>query len=278
MANLFSFSCKILKEAKMARDTTMLMCAHLSNDDRHAQAELAYETAIRAGEHDFKEVLKINERLQTIFNDHKPKETAYFVTVRPDEKKCNFTTFVDKTKDFVDRKPIDEFQLSFEQKGNNDDDIGVGFHAHMMIKAPSWRSKGECLRAVQSTFKDIAAPNCIQVEMTKTPDKVVQEYLVKYQSKDGHKIITKESDDKWRQRTNIPPLITTSIQLSELRASLSSPMTGHNDDDNQEKLGGSPPSLRSGSSPRQKQNSQRSLSATSARASHKMGEILVSFS
>jgi hypothetical protein len=129
---------------------------------------------------------------------------TYLITVRPNEGH-DFATFYDTVRRFVDRKTITNFTLTFEQKGTSDETLGHGMHVHI-VAVTTCRSKGELLRAAISTFKHLAADNCVDVKLCRTPKMVVDNYFVAYQSDDGHKEATREWDALWRSRLGVQPL------------------------------------------------------------------------
>lgn len=129
----------------------------------------------------------------------------YFITVRPDTTKVKFVDFYNDVKRFVDRKCFIDYKLSFEQKGMSAETLGNGFHLHI-VASMKQRSKGEVLRDTQNTFKGYTAANCIEVLTTKNPAELVENYLVNYQSDDGHKAPTLEWDAMWRKRENLESL------------------------------------------------------------------------
>lgn len=140
-----------------------------------------------------------------------PKEVpGFFITIRPDDTKCNFIDFKDKCLKLVQRTCFKEYALSFEQKGTSPEDLGKGFHCHIVAKMKQ-RSKGEALRDITSSFKTwidqgMIAPNCIDVCITKNPEELVNRYLIAYDSDDEHKALTKSWDDLWRQHNEVLPL------------------------------------------------------------------------
>lgn len=125
---------------------------------------------------------------------------TFMITIRPECKKVSFEKFYDDVYDYLERKMFcgkHIYAVRFEQKGTSDETLGHGFHVHI-ISETNCRSKGEVLRNTISTFKNYCAANCIQVDLCKNPEETKQKYLIDYESKDGHKIVTKEWDDKWR--------------------------------------------------------------------------------
>lgn len=148
---------------------------------------------------------------------------SYFITVRPDTSKTTLANFIDMVKYCVSRRCFHTYILSFEQKGLTEDEYGKGFHCHI-IATMTQRSKGEVLRDIKSTFKTIAAENCIQVDVLRKERDVdrVKKYLTDYESNDGHKIATRNADMAWRQQVglhdlyeNVLPSIKSDIRQQE---------------------------------------------------------------
>lgn len=143
--------------------------------------------------------------------------TTYFITIRPDTTKTTFSEFYNDVKRFISRKCFVSFTLSFEQKGTTTETLGHGYHVHIVAKMKQ-RSKGQVLRDTQSTFQHTTANNCIDVSMCHNPEQHVQRYLIDYESKDEHKIETKEWDTIWRTTNDLQ-----ATYIDELPTSLSSP-------------------------------------------------------
>lgn len=164
--------------------------------------ERAYNNAMRDFENNARLGIQLMLRFKEIaaeegLIDYAPTKKTWFITIRPKCDAITFEAFKDKIMKFVARKCFLKWSLSFEQKGVSDDTLGNGFHCHI-IAHMNQRSKGEVLRDTTSTFKDCTAANCIQVDLCKNPEALKQGYLLNYESEDGHKIVTKEWDDKWR--------------------------------------------------------------------------------
>lgn len=185
-----------------------------------------YETNLKVHRNEFKEILKIASQLHEDYLEITGKTTKqwYFITIRPDENKITFEEFYNKVMKFTNRKCIVDCSSSFEQKGSNIENIGKGFHVHIIANG-TWRSKGECLRDTQSTFISCTAPNCIQVIPTNEPEKIKQNYLIEYKSDDDHKIVTKEMDAQWRLQNNINEIYEGPLppRASPVSAPVSSP-------------------------------------------------------
>lgn len=153
----------------------------------------------------FKEISLENENLKNDF---------YFITIRPNEKIINFIKFKKMIELYISQKVILDYKYSFEQKGTCIEDLGIGFHCHLICSF-SYDRKSKILHNVCKFFKDVAASNCIQVDKCKNPEELIQNYLVDYISNDEHKECTKIWDNAWRQQEGL-------LKLYEL--SLSSPI------------------------------------------------------
>jgi len=116
------------------------------------------------------------------------------------------------------------YKLSFEQK--DESGSGHGFHAHIVCDTKH-RSKGECLRDTISSFRKVCEENCIDVQVTKNPEDIVNNYLLNYKSDDNHKAPTQEGDKMWRNRIGLADLYDNDLPCSVGRC-LSSPGTASN--------------------------------------------------
>lgn len=184
-----------------------------------AAYDIAFDIGCKGALAEIRRMKKMKEVIEQEFNELMGIETeaptsGFFITIRPDDSKCDFHDFKKKIESFVSRKCFIEYTYSFEQKGTTPSEIGNGFHCHIVAKMKQ-RSKGEVLRDTLNTFKDWIekgwiASNCIDVVITKNPEKLVLNYLVKYESDDGHKVATKAIDELWRSSMAIAPLYVLS--------------------------------------------------------------------
>lgn len=143
---------------------------------------------------------------------------TFMITIRPECKKINLHTFKKDVDDYIKRKMFTNIYIcSYEQKGTTMDTLGNGFHVHIIAET-TCRSKGEVLRNTISTFQHYTAANCIQVDICKNPEGVINDYLIDYKSQDGHKEITKEWDSIWRTQEGLasPIKSNTGPQIIEL--------------------------------------------------------------
>lgn len=160
----------------------------------------------------FCEILEFSKTMHSLyldkmgFNNHK---NFYFITIRPNDN-CEFIDFKNKINEFLSRKCFLEYTYSFEQKGTSLSTLGQGFHVHIIANMIQ-RSKSEVLRDTLSSWNawinmKWISPNCIQVDTTKNPNKLINDYLICYKSDDNHKETTKEWDNLWREKLGLSNL------------------------------------------------------------------------
>lgn len=178
-------------------------------EENKTYIEGAYNMIVDCECKEFIEICKIAKKLHEIYKIEIGMETYnwYHISIRPDDKKILFEDFYENVRKLVSRKCFKRFHLVFEQKSIEGEEVGKGFHCHIvgdMLQA----SKGEVLRDIKSTFNKMIkegqiAENCIQVDPTRNPDEIVEKYLTAYESADGHKELTKITDKIWREKMNL---------------------------------------------------------------------------
>lgn len=133
----------------------------------------------------------------------------YFITIRPDDTKCDIFEFKTKIETLLTRKCFVQGKYSFEQKAimPNVEEMGKGFHCHIVCEMLQ-ASKGQVLRDIKSTFSTwikngLITENNIDVRGTKNPDEIIEKYLLEYESDDNHKEVTRAMDELWRTSINL---------------------------------------------------------------------------
>lgn len=202
----------IFAQAKSIRNKAKKLKARFADDPEFANK--TYESIIKIEKEEFREILMIAKELHEVYTEVTGLNTkpSYFITIRPREE-ITFKTFHDTVCKFMKRKIFINWTLSYEQKSIEGN--GEGFHVHIVANT-THRSKGECLRDTQSTFKDIADHNCIQVDLTYGPETLIQNYLVDYKADDNHKECTQNGDRIWREKNKIQHLYTNIDELLKL--------------------------------------------------------------
>lgn len=134
----------------------------------------------------------------------KNNNNTYMVTVRP-KPGVEWEEFRKQTdKTCMKSKQIEKCAYTYEQKAETEDKLGEGFHMHMVCK---WNKPwSQVLQSCKAAWGKLADENCIKVRECPNPEEVLQDYMVDYKSKDGHKDKTKEMDTLWRQRMGLQPV------------------------------------------------------------------------
>lgn len=181
--------------------------------DYKEEYQKIYLSALDSEMKKFEEYLEFSSRLHERYVEmcgSAKGDREYFITIRPDTTKCDFIDFKSKVEKFVSRKCFIDYTYSFEQKGESYEDLGKGFHVHIVAKMKQ-ASKSNVLRDTLSSWndwisKDLIAPNCICVVPTNNGAKLVQDYLLEYKSDDEHKEPTKKWDEIWRTNESLDKL------------------------------------------------------------------------
>lgn len=217
--NFYTLACKLNRQIK--KDAAEKHLQHM-----HAKLEKSYESCEEEARNhairQFKENASLGIELMIEFKQlalekglytEKIKQT-FFITIRPNEKDITFDDFKTLVGKFIERKCFSTFELVFEQKAT-EPPYGHGFHCHILAQMTQ-RSKGDVLRCTQSTFKNCASANCIQVDCVKKPEDIerIRGYILEWQSDDDHKSATKDADIAWRQELGLLPVYSDARQLS----------------------------------------------------------------
>lgn len=203
---------------------------HIDNND-FVDKEQFKENLKKSMYNEFKETAELGIDLMLMFRELADKKglsnerltSTYFITIRPDENKCTFEQFYSIIYNLVKRKCFINYTLSFEQKGEDEHNLGKGFHVHIIGKVKQ-KGKQELIRDIYSSVHLICDKNCIQIDYIKTNKDLdnIMNYITNYNSNDDHKIATKECDDLWRK---IIGLKTTYVD--DLPATIKSDVAGY---------------------------------------------------
>lgn len=197
--------------ARMRRDAQRDASHFLNDHDAYREAydlstALSMKTFIRDVEKSFElEALYKSMRAESPLG--KATSRRFFITIRPDESKCDFDTFKLLVEQYLQRKMFEDFEMSFEQKGHDDPTtMGKGFHCHIIGHMnPLYKDKSKIIRDTYSTFKNVLDQNAIQVDCLRTNADLerVRGYIVDYTSNDDHKVTTKQYDAMWREAAGL---------------------------------------------------------------------------
>lgn len=100
------------------------------------------------------EYMKLSEELKEEIQESEYPMTEYmFITINPFPD----TTLMHLHKSvraFLRLKPVQGYIYVTEQRGTNDDEVGKGFHIHMIIRQ-NWLKKSHFKRDISRVFKDV---------------------------------------------------------------------------------------------------------------------------
>lgn len=183
-----------------------------SKEQREIARKIATEMAWQQYEQDVETGLKayaiFQEKLQAMGMS---RTNWYLITIRPPTA-VDWNAFLERVKLLITRRCFREWTLSFEQKGTTEDTLGNGFHVHI-VASVTQRSKGELLRDISSTMKGLIGSEGIDIEPTRNPGTIIQNYLIDYKSNDGHKELTHEWDTRWRLTMGLKATYTNEDNL-----------------------------------------------------------------
>lgn len=203
----------IFAQAKSIRrkvKETVKQHAELFGDD-NIDRDAIGNAVIENNRYEFREILKIAKLLHEDYQEvtNAVATNWYFITIRP-KPGVTFYEFYHLVDKYVQRKCINSFTLTFEQK--DPEGSGKGFHCHIVTDTKH-RSKAECLRDTISTFNKVCADNCIDVKPTRNPKDIVNKYMIAYESDDGHKIATKAGDAIWRSKMKLADIYENQLDV-----------------------------------------------------------------
>lgn len=135
--------------------------------------------------------------------------TAKHISIRPKDDFEDWPCFRAAIERFVQSELFSAVVWSFEQKGEREEDLGNGFHAHIVVRPKPGRYNSHILRALRGL--DILGTMCgdagVQIDTARTPTQLIQGYLLDYVSpSDEHKAATREWDALWRTREGLQPI------------------------------------------------------------------------
>lgn len=142
------------------------------------------------------------ERAQS---DEKFKSDYLFITINP-RPSMLWPEFMKICLKVVTKPWIKRYLCVFEQRGDNDDEVGKGFHFHLLLDKGDYRWS-HARREFVSTFNkvcDTQSYNCFNFTLCKEADlKNRQNYMLEMKA-DPEKHLKQEYDKKWRKIYNLP--------------------------------------------------------------------------
>lgn len=188
------------------RNKWFLINMNMYDGDIEMSARYAKEMADIEFASDLAVAQRLSQSAKQSFESVRDRENGYFITIRPPNT-TNFSDFKNKIAIMMKRKCFKSYSLSFEQKGTYDRDLGQGAHVHIGA-VMTQVTKGQVIRDLHSSLKDLLEAHAIDVSPCSEPDVIFEQYCVQYQSKDGHKVKTQDSDTQWRLMNGLKSVYT----------------------------------------------------------------------
>lgn len=159
---------------------------------------------------------KTKLELEEVTNNSKfIKTDMLFITVNPD-KTVDLSKFLKKVKSCVSKKWIDEHLYVIEQRGDNEETVGSGFHVHMLIyhqnKSKKW---SDVKREIQSTFTSVCEtsnPSCLKIKNvpSQTAYNNYLNYMIGKKKDVKNKLVKQEFDKVFRKNNGLLDVYTSS--------------------------------------------------------------------
>lgn len=87
-------------------------------------------------------------------NEMKLTGKWFFITLRPENKhEHRFIEFKPQVEEYLKRSMFEEWLAVYEQKGENIETLGKGFHVHIVAKCADWATKKKMINDTKSTWK-----------------------------------------------------------------------------------------------------------------------------
>lgn len=143
------------------------------------------------------------------YNEKKEKETVksdyVFITVNP-RPGVAINDFVKTVNKSVEKTFIKKSLHVIEQRGENMEELGKGFHTHILLNKGDYRMS-HLRREFARTFNkfcDVDNPHCFNVAICKNDDIVKRQNYMLSLKKDPAKHLKQEMDKHFRKKFNLP--------------------------------------------------------------------------
>lgn len=132
--------------------------------------------------------------------EEKFKSDYAFITINP-HPQASLTEFKQTVEKAVKKSFIKKSLHVLEQRGENNEEVGKGFHTHILINKGDYRYSHLC-REFASTFKklcDTSNPHCFNITLCKKTDLVNRQNYMIAQKSDPKKHLKQQFDKVFRQ-------------------------------------------------------------------------------
>lgn len=184
-----------------------------------------YTIKINNGEYDeiLTDLKEANEYIEQNAEGKFIKTDMMYITIRPDEKRSSLPLLVKKMEKVVKKVWIKNYLYVFEQTGMNDEEIGKGYHCHLLLHHDSDKKKwSEFKNEIANTFNNMLEAkvgldykNCLKQQAYLN----FSNYLLgkKDTKKLGKetKAIKQQYDIPFREINNLKPFYTNNFDFFE---------------------------------------------------------------
>lgn len=141
--------------------------------------------------------------------EQKLKENWWWITLRPgNEHKDRFTDFLVQTFKYLDREMFIMWKAAFEQKGNTTEEIGTGYHVHIIAQLKDRYHLSRVIKDTKSTWDKflggyVPDPFVKAVKLTSIKELQIKSLYINGNKSDKDKKQAVELDPVWRKSINI---------------------------------------------------------------------------
>lgn len=186
-----------------AIDKRAMKAAELYDDNDTEGRRIAYESRLNVEFRNLDRVMKLMPRLDALLEKNnistkleKLDENLFWITLRPsDDHKDRFEEFKNYCeKYYLTRQMFVSYTYVWEQKGEIMNDVGKGYHIHILATLTKTTQKHHLIRNTKSTFNKFLMGECPDafVEIRKVDTLIYKSNLLHYIS--GVKLV-KASDE-----------------------------------------------------------------------------------
>lgn len=145
------------------------------------------------------------ERVYNVVNVVKKVYTHLFLTINPPPN-LDLKDFIDKIYKTLSKNWIEGYLFVIEQRGENIEEIGKGFHTHILIKLLNNKKQSEINREIKNTWKKILDVDNYHILNLKYIDdaeqKRKQNYILGLKTEE-HKHLKQKHDIIYRNNNNL---------------------------------------------------------------------------
>lgn len=149
----------------------------------------------------------------------------FFITLRPaTEHEHRFVEFKAMVFKYLERTMFINWKLSFEQKGETTEEMGKGYHVHIIADCATWCTKKKMIKDTKRSWdkwlNGYVPDAFVQIDkMETTTDKLVKELYITGHKKEKHKEKAIAIDEQWRSKEGLRPTYSSPAYQDQERGS-----------------------------------------------------------